>query len=556
MVDFGQNSNGWVRLQGLGPEGTRVRLTHGERLRPDGTVDMEHLQPFDFASREQLSAGQVDEVVASGLDGEVFEPRHTTHGFQFAEIEGHPDVIAAEDVRSVVVHTDLRRTGWFSCSDERINKLHDAAVWSFRGNACEVPTDCPQRERAGWTGDWQIFAPTAAFLYDVAGFSARWLRDLAADQWPDGRVPNFVPDPPGPKAHEHPIARYLTGSSGWGDAAVLVPWEMWVAYGDERFLERGYGAATRWVEFAARAARDGRHTTRMDREPRPHETYLWDSGFHWGEWCEPGGNPEGVFTQETDVADVATAYLHRSASVLARTAAVLGRHGDADRWAELAENALDAWRTEFIDADGAIRPDTQANLVRALAFGLVPDELRPQAAARLVELIRANGTHLSTGFLATPKLLPVLTDTGHADVAFELLFQDTVPSWLAMIDAGANTIWESWEGIDAEEGVGSLNHYSKGAVITFLHRYVAGIRPDEDAPGYRRFRIEPVIGGGLTSASATLDGPYGRIESSWTRSGSDFELRVTVPPGSDATVVLPDGSRHVVGPGAATFTSL
>lgn len=550
VVDLGQNINGWLRLRDLGPGGTTVRLTHAERLRPDGSVDLEHLEPFDFLTREPLSAGQVDEVVAAGTEAEAFEPRHTTHGFQFAQIDGLPRAPRPEDVRGVVVHTDLRRTGWFSCSDERINALHEAAVWSFRGNACEIPTDCPQRERAGWTGDWQLFAPTAAFLYDVAGFSARWLRDLGADQWPDGRVTNFVPDPAGPAAHDHPVARFMTGSAGWGDAAVLVPWDMWIAYGDRRFLERHYDAARRWVEFAERAALDGRHGTRRTARPEPaaHERHLWDSGFHWGEWCEPGGNPEALFTLELDVADVATAFLHRSASTMRDIAEVLGRDADQRRWATLAADVLDAWRTEFIDPDGSLRPDSQANHVRALAFGLVPPELRDQTADRLVELIRAADTHLGTGFLATPFLLPVLADTGHTDVAFELLLQDTPPSWLAMIDAGATTIWENWEGIDAG-GSGSMNHYSKGAVVSFLHRYVAGIRPDPTAPGYRRFRIEPVPGGGITSATARLDAPPGPIESSWTTGSTTFSLEVTVPPGSAATIALPDGTEHEAGPG-------
>jgi alpha-L-rhamnosidase len=557
VVDLGQNINGWLRLANLGPAGTLTRLTHGEHLGPDGDVDMANLVPRHFRTGEPLSAGQVDEVVAAGTAGKVFEPRHTTHGFRYARIEGHPGPLGPADLRGVVVHTDLRRTGWFTCSDPRINALHKAAVWSFRDNACGIPTDCPQRERAGWTGDWQVYAPTGAFLYDVAGFSARWLRDLAADQWPDGRVPNYIPDPAGPAAFEHPVARWITGSAGWGDAAVLVPWEMWQAYGDERFLTRQYDSAVAWVTFAEEAARTGRHPSRAAArpEPAPHETYLWDSGFHWGEWCEPGSDTGPVFTREADMADVATAYLHRSASVLATIAELLGKDGDAARWSSLAAHALDAWRAEFVAGDGSIRPDTQANLVRALAFGLIPDELRAPAADRLVELIRKADRHLGTGFLATPYLLPVLADAGHADVAFELLFQDTSPSWLAMIDRGATTIWESWEGVDAADGVGSLNHFSKGAVVTFLHRYVGGIRPDPDVPAYRRFRIQPLPGGGITSAEAVLDSPYGRIRSAWSLDGGRIALDVTVPPGTEATVRLPDGSARPAAPGSHTFTA-
>jgi len=555
VVDLGQNINGWVRLSALGPEGTTSTLTHGESRDADGEVTLEALVPFDFVTQEKKSAGQVDTVTSRGRDGDTFEPRHTTKGFQYVGIEGHPGPLGPDDVTGIVAHTDLVRTGWFTCSDERLDRLHDAAVWSFRDNACEVPTDCPQRERAGWTGDWQLFCPTAAFLYDVAGFSAKWLRDLRTDQWPDGRVPNIVPEPRGPLAHEHPIASYLTGSAGWGDAAVIVPWEMYVEYGDEQFLSDGFDSMVRWVEFAAERARTGRHASRVEARPEaaPHEELLWDTGFHWGEWCEPGGNPAGVFTLEEDMGPVATAFLHRSSSLLARIAGILGRPEEQAHYAELADGARDAWRTEFIDAQGRVQPETQANLVRALAFGLVPDELRPAVADRLVELIHEAGDHLGTGFLATPFLLPVLVDTGHVDVAWTLLFQDTPPSWLYMVDQGATTIWENWEGLDADL-LGSLNHYSKGAVITFLHRYVAGLRPDEDHPGYARFTVQPTPGGGITSAEAVHDARRGRARSAWRIEDGTFTLQVEVPPGAEAEVVLPDGTRTTAGPGRSTHT--
>ena len=535
VVDLGQNINGWVRLQDLGPDGTTSTLVHGELLDASGAVTTDHLRAFDFATREPLPAGQVDAVVSRGRAEDRFEPRHTTHGFRYVGIDGHPGPLAVGDVTGVVVHTDLVRTGWFSCSDDRLNRLHDAAVWSFRDNACDVPTDCPQRERAGWTGDWQLFSPTAAFLYDVAGFSAKWLRDLRADQWPDGRVPNILPEPHGPATHGDGIAAFLTGSAGWGDAAVIVPWETWVEYGDLDLLAESLDSMAAWVDFAAARAAGGRHPSRVTRrpEPAPHETYLWDTGFHWGEWCEPGGNPEAVFTLEQDMGDIATAFLHRSSSLLARTAGLLGEGDVHDRYQALADATRDAWQTEFIDGDGRVHPDTQANLVRALAFELVPDDLRTTVAERLVELVHEADDHVTTGFLATPFLLPVLAEAGHLDVAYTLLFQDTAPSWLAMIDQGATTIWENWEGPEAgsDTGIASLNHYSKGAVISFLHRHVAGLRPHEDHPGYERFTVAPMPGGGLTSAEAVHDARRGRVRSAWTIADDTFTLEVEVPPG-------------------------
>jgi alpha-L-rhamnosidase len=553
VVDLGQNINGWVRLTNLGPAGTTITLTHGEWLDPTGDVTTDHLRPAVPFLPEPLPAGQVDSVVSFGVPGEAFEPRRTTHGFQYVRIEGHPDDLTVDDVRGVVVHTDLRRTGWFSCSDERIDRFHEAAVWSLRDNACDVPTDCPHRERGPWTGDWQLFVPTAAFLYDVAGFSTKWLRDVALDQWPDGTVANMSPSTRG-EGRESQVA-FMNGSAGWGDAAVIVPWELYRAYGDEQVLDELWPTMARWLDRTERMARDARHPDRVARrpEPTPQERYLVDTGFHWGEWLVPGEEiadfPAWV---RVDKGDVATAYFAHSAALMARIAEVLGRTDDAARYAELAEHVRAAWQAEYVDDEGRLTPDTQANHVRALAFGLVPDELRPAVAERLVELIRKADTHLGTGFLATPYLLPVLADTGSLDVAYELLLQDSEPSWLVMVDRGATTVWERWNGVSAE-GVPyeSLNHYSKGAVVSFLHRYTAGIELVE--PAYRRFRVRPRPGGGLTSAEATHESPYGRIGSAWRLDEGRFELRVVVPSGTEAEVVLPSGARHVAGPGEHTY---
>ena len=549
VVDLGQNINGWMRLTDLGPAGTTITLTHGEWLGPDGDVTTDHLRPAVPFLPEPLPAGQVDSVVSAGAPGDVFEPRRTTHGFQHVRIEGHPGDLTVDDVRGVVVHTDLRRTGWFSSSDARLDRFHEAAVWSLRDNACDVPTDCPHRERGPWVGDWQLFVPTAAFLYDVAGFSLTWLRDVAVDQWPDGTIANLSPATRG-EGREGPIA-FMNGSAGWGDAAVLVPWEIHRAYGDVEVLEELWPTMVRWLDRYERMARDARHPARVARrpEPAPHERYLVDTGFHWGEWLVPGEEVDDFPAWvAADKGEVATAYFAHSARLMSRIADVLGRDDDAARYEELAGNARAAWQAEYLDAEGRLAPDTQADHVRALAFDLVPVELRSAVADRLVELIRKADTHLGTGFLATPFLLPVLADAGHLDVAYELLLQDTEPSWLVMVDRGATTVWERWNGVSAD-GVPyeSLNHYSKGAVISFLHRYTAGIELVE--PAYRRFRVRPRPGGGLTHAEAAHESPYGRVESAWRWVDGLFELRVVVPPGTCAEVVLPDGTTDTAPPG-------
>jgi alpha-L-rhamnosidase len=561
VFDLGQNINGWVRLRDLGPEGTDITLTHGEAIDAKGDLTTKHLDVEVPFIPEPLPAGQVDRVVSAGRAGDEFEPRHTTHGFRYVRVEGHPEALGTEALTGVVVHTDMTRTGWFRCSDERINRLHEAAVWSLRGNACDIPTDCPTRERAGWTGDWQIFVPTAAFLYDVAGFSTKWLRDLAVEQWDSGVVANLAPSPP--SESEGGFVAELNGSAGWGDAAVIVPWEIYRAYGDRRLLEEQWPAMAAWLGYVERSAAGARHAARADRlpDPLPHERYLWDSGFHWGEWLVPGEDlksPEAFAEfRAADKSDVATAYYAHSARLMSRAAEAIGRHDDASRYDELAKAVRHAWQTEFIGDDGRLIPDTQANHVRALGFDLVPDELRADTAARLAELIRARDTHLATGFLATPYLLPVLADAGHLDLAYELLFTDTPPSWLYMIDRGATTVWERWDGIRADgTPFESLNHYSNGAVVSFLHRYVAGIRLLDDAPAYRHFRIEPQPGGEIGWAQAEHHSPYGRIESAWRIDGGTLELDVTVPPGTTAEVVLPARSAATVTAGRHRFTAL
>jgi len=554
VADFGQNFSGWVRLERLGPAGTRLTLSHGEWLDRDGDLTTTHLDVDFPILPEPLPLGQIDEVVSAG-DRDAFEPRFTTHGFRYVRVEGHPGPLGPQDVTGVVVHSDLRRTGWFSCSDDRVNRLHEAAVWSLRSNICDIPTDCPQRERAGWTGDWQIFAPTAAYLYDVLAFTRKWLADVSLDQRADGCVANTSPCPPD-EGFDGPLG-WLNGSAGWGDVTASAPWDLYQAYGDTSLLRETWGPMTRWVDFAAAAAAGGRHPDRVAArpEPAPHERHLWDTGFHWGEWLEPGA----VITDfpafaRADKSEVATAYLYRSAATVAQVAGVLGYSEEhARRYRAVADGALDAWRREFVRPDGSLAVQTQASHVRALAFGLAPRELRPLIADRLVELVGEADGHLTTGFLSTAHLLPVLADTGHLGPAYQLLRQDTPPSWLTMIDRGATTMWEEWEGVDAR-GVphASLNHYSKGAVATFLHRYVAGLRPT--APGYRTFEVRPRPGGGITWARARHLGPFGPIETAWAIRDGSLELDVTVPPGTTATVVLPGQEPRGVGPGRHRLT--
>jgi len=558
VADFGQNFSGWVRLSRLGLAGSRVTLSHGEWLDGEGDLTTAHLDVDVPIVPEPLPLGQVDEVVSAGGD-DGFEPRFTTHGFRYVRVEGHPGPLGPSDITGVVVHSDLHRLGWFGCSDDRVNRLHEAVVWSLRSNMCDIPTDCPQRERAGWTGDWQVFAPTAAYLYDVLAFTRKWLGDVALDQRADGCVANMSPCPPA-EGFDGPLGA-LHGSAGWGDAVVSVPWDLYQAYGDASLLREMWGPMTAWVRFAAAAAAGGRHPDRAAARPDPadYEQYLWDTGFHWGEWLEPGT----VITDfpafaRADKSETATAYLHRSAATVVRIAGVLGLPGEQWRpYQVIADGARAAWQREFVRPDGTLAVATQASHVRALAFGLAPEDLRAAVAGRLVELIARAGGHLATGFLSTGYLLPTLADCGHLGTAYELLRQDTPPSWLTMVDRGATTVWEEWEGVDSR-GVphGSLNHYSTGAVASFLHRYVAGLRPTE--PGYRSFEVRPQPGGGITWANTRHISPYGPIEVSWrvANRSAGLELELLVPGGTTASVVLPGEAPRRVGPGRHRFTGL
>ncbi|GAA2828254.1 alpha-L-rhamnosidase [Kribbella solani] len=557
LVDVGQNINGWVRLRGLGSTGTEITLTYGEWLDRDGDVTQDHVAWPASTEVDRSVPFQVDRVVAAGNDDDVFEPRHSTKGFQYVRVEGYEGTLTADDVTAVVVHTDLERRGSFACSDPRLEAIHRIAVWSFRDNACDIPTDCPTRERAGWTGDWQIYVETAAFLYDVGGFSVKWLRDLAAEQRPDGRVTNLVPESHPGDARAPTYWPDLEGSAGWGDAAVHVPWQIYRATGDERVLADQWQSMRAWVDYAAATAAGERHPARVERraEPAAHERLVWDTGWHFGEWLEPGQDVPAAIKAafSADHGPVATAYLHRSAHQLAQAARILGRDLDAARYARLAADVATAWQREFLTGDGQVTPGTQATYVRALAFGLIPAPLRAAAAGRLAELVRAGGYRVGTGFLATAQLLPVLAEHGYVDVAYELLLQHREPSWLVMVDRGATTIWEEWDGIRADGTPhASLNHYSKGAVISFLHQYVAGLQLLE--PGWRRFRVAPHPGSGLNWAEAQHESPYGTIATHWERQGNTLKLKVQVPPGTTADIPHPNAATQILTSGTHTLT--
>lgn len=548
VLDFGQNIAGVVHFKVRGPRGTVVHLWHGETLDEKGNFTTAHLLPGKKGFQEVL-------YTLKGEGVEEYEPRFAVHGFRYAKIEGCPGEINPGDFYSVAIYSDMPVTGTFECSDPLINQLHRNTMWSMKGNFLDLPTDCPQRERAGWTGDAQVFTPSAAFLMDTRAFFRKWLTELRHEQRADGMMGNFVPNPYRLKKS---LLNGLDGSAGWGDVAVLMPWYLYQAYGDLRILQDQYQSMKAWVEYMKTRARHMNWTKNFspsilfDAQRRARQQWIWDTNYHWGEWLEPGDGALPVMIKGAlgrvlfGCPVVATAYFAHSTRILAQAAALLGKHEDAAQYLRLADEIKAAYSAEFIDKDGRMKPDRQATYARALAFDLVPEALKPAVRDHLFRLVEASGCHIGTGFLTTPMLCHVLQENGRPDLAYALLTQKTIPSWLYEVTRGATTIWEGWEGIRPDGSVSmlSLNHYSPGAVVDFLHRKVAGIAPAE--PGYRSIRIAPLPGGGLTSARAWYDSVQGMISSEWRQEHDRMTVNITIPANTRASVTLPGAQLDTV----------
>jgi alpha-L-rhamnosidase len=523
ILDFGQNLVGRLRIRVRGEAGRTVTLRHAEVLE-DG----------ELAVRPLREARATDTYTLRGdVDGEEWEPRFTFHGFRYAEVGGD---IVPDDARAVVCHTDMFRTGWFACSEPLLNRLHDNVVWSMRGNFLDIPTDCPQRdERLGWTGDLQVFAPTASFLHDCAGLVRSWLTDLAIQQYPDGNVPVFVP------AFDGPFPRLR--AAGWGDAAVVVPWVLYQRFGDLGVLAAQYDSMKAWV--------DGITTV-------TGESHLWNTDRQIGDWLDPSAPPDRPRESRTDHHLVATAYYAYSADLVSRSAAALGRDDDHAHYVTLTEAVRTAFRREYVMPTGRMTSDTQTAYALALRCDLLDtDEQRTRAGRRLAELVREGGHRIGTGFLGTPLICDALCDAGEYDTAYRLLLETGCPSWLYPVTMGATTIWERWDSMLPDGTVNpgemtSFNHYALGAVADWLHRTVAGLAPAD--PGYRRLLVRPRPGGGLRHARATHHTPYGPAEVTWHRADGELRVTVTVPPNTTALVDLPGDAEAVeVGSGEHQF---
>ncbi len=524
IIDFGQNLSGWVQLRLHAQVGQRITLWHAETLDENGNFTQKNFDPGD---RNKNGIPQrVDYICKQGEN--LWHPRFCSFGFRYARVQTDADLSGAE-FTAVAVYSQMARTGFFECGNPDVNRLFENSLWSMRSNFCDIPTDCPTRERAGWTGDAGVFAPTAVYLMDCRPVLRKWLGECRLAQGEDGLVQNIAPV----NNSGSMISNLLQGSAGWGDACILVPWALYRAYGDKTILAENYDMMCRWLAFTQKRAQK----TRLQNLRNPWHKYLADQGFHFGEWCQPDVDNGAAMKKSmlSGCPEVATAYYYRSASLLGEIAAILGRPEDAARYRDLAEKVKKAYRYTCTE-QGQIRSKRQCDYVRPIAFGLLePDEVQAAADA-LNTLVEENGFHLNTGFLSTPDLCRVLADHGHVCTAYRLLLQPECPGWLYAVQRGATTIWETWDGIRPDGTVhDSLNHYSYGAVTGWLFDGVCGIRLHAGD-----LTLQPKPDPSLGWARAEWRSPVGRICSAWAYHGDKlcFDFTTPVP----ATVRLPDGT--------------
>jgi len=509
VIDFGQNLVGWVMMKVKGHAGDKITLSHAEVLDKYG----------NFYTLNLREAKARDTYILKGGEEELFERHFTWQGFRYLKVEGYPGDLKPENFKGVALYSDMQPTGTFTSSNPLINQLQHNIQWGQKGNFLDIPTDCPQRdERLGWTGDAQVFSRTASFNRNVNNFFAKWLKDIAADQQ-NGVVPFVIPN----------VLGAAINSAGWADVSTIIPWNMYLVYGDKQILENQYGSMKAYVESIRKIANND----------------LWNSGFHFGDWLfyRPDDDNDGR-AAVTDKYLIAQCFYAHSAQLLINAGKVLGNTEDVNSYSVLLQKIKDAFIKEYLTPNGRLVSGTQAAHVLALNFDMLPDSLRGRAALRLADNIKSYGNHLTTGFLGTPYLCHVLTRFGYNDVAYKLLLQDTYPSWLYPVKMGATTIWERWDGEKPDStfetpSMNSFNHYFYGAIGDWMCRQMVGLDTYEDGVGYKHIKIQPHIGGGFSFASASLQTYYGKLSSGWKVEGDTISMDVEIPGNTTATIFVP-----------------
>ena len=512
VADMGQNMVGWIKLKVKGKKGDEVVLRYAEVMDKYG----------EFYTVNLRAAKATTKYILKGKGTEIYEPKFTFMGFRYVAIEGFPGELTLDDLTGVVIHSDMKVTGSFESSNPLLNQLQSNIQWGQKGNFLDVPTDCPQRdERLGWTGDAQAFVSTAAYNMEVAAFFTKWLKDLSAEQAENGMVPVVIPN----------VIHSQESSTGWGDVATIAPWTIFQVYGDKRMLETQYASMKAYTDYMA------------NRKNVP-----W-KGF--GDWLyyKPEITQHTVPDGHTNQDLLIKAFIAYSAKLVALTAEELGKTEDAEKYQALFEKTKKEFVNDFVTPSGRIISDSQTSYVLALMFDLLPEDLIPRSTKFLVDNIRSRNNHLSTGFLGTPYLCKVLSDNGQLDVAYDLLLQETFPSWLYPVKMGATTIWERWDGQKPDStfqdpGMNSFNHYAYGAIGDWMYKVVAGL--DIGKPGYKHILIQPKPDSRLKYAKAQLESMHGMIKSQWEIKDGHLFIETEIPANTTATIILPKSAIYKV----------
>jgi alpha-L-rhamnosidase len=527
VIDFGQNISGWVRFTVQGKAGDRVKIRHAETLDAAGNFYTENLR----------TAKQTIEYTLKGGGLETYSPHFTFQGFRYIAIDEYPGEIDKDNFEAVAIYSDMRTAGDFSCSYPKLNQFISNVRWSMKDNFVDIPTDCPQRdERLGWTGDAEIFCRAASYLMETAPFFKKWLRDLSISQLPDGRVPHVAPDVLNNIVGIDDKITEDAGATAWADAAVIIPWTIYTYFGDTELLAEQYPSMKKWVEYIHGVAQDG---------------LLFNVGFHFGDWVALDAK-EGSYFGATPNDLTATAFYAYSVSLLAKSAGILGRADDAEKYKKLREDIGEAYRKEFFTPSGRLAARTQTAHILSLIFDLTPEEYRKRTVDTLISLIAEQNNHLTTGFVGTPFVCQVLADNGHLDLAYELLLKEDFPSWLYQVTKGATTIWEHWDGLKPDgtmwsPDMNSFNHYAYGAISDWVFSTVGGLDTDRERPAFARSILRPCPGGGIRWAETTYESVYGLIFLHWEIRGSVFGITVTIPPNTEAELTLPKAAAGTIG---------